>query len=109
MRAETLADLALARSLLMALRACDCTSRADRVATTKATVSATLRASCVEDEWEVSSAAKVSRKSDRSCVVQRERGADPAPIGAELVPSKVASDCCSVSDSEQLVLASSVA
>ena len=47
------------------------------------------------------SAATVERKRARSCVVQRERG----PVG---VPAEVASDCFSVSDSEPLVLASSV-
>ena len=66
-----------------------------------------MRASCSEDEWEVLIAVKVSRKIETSCVVQPGWGADLAPVGDELVPSKKASDCCSVSDSQQLVLASS--
>jgi len=43
MLAETDFDSALVRSFLRALRACDCTSRADRVTTTEATISARWR------------------------------------------------------------------
>jgi hypothetical protein len=113
MLAETDLDWALARSFLMALCACDCTSRADRVTTTDATISAKWRVSFADEESEVArvlaSLATVERKSDRSCVVQRERGAVPTPFEGDLVPSEVASNSCSVSDSEQLLLEASVA
>jgi len=55
------------------------------------------------------SVATVARKSDRSCVVQRECGAVLTGLRGDLVPSEVASDSCSVSDSEQLLLAACVA
>ena len=110
MLAETDLDSALVRSFRRALRACACTSIGDRVATMKETVSAKLRDA--DAEWEVSrvsaSVDTVARKSDRSCVVQRECGAVPTRLGAELVPSE-ASDSCSESDSEQQLLASCVA
>jgi len=54
----------------------------------------------------LASVCRVARKSDRSCVVQRERGAVPTLLGRELVPSG-ASDSFSVSDSEQLSLLAS--
>ena len=56
----------------------------------------------------MASVARVAVKSDRSRVVQRERGAVPTRLGRELVPSD-ASDSFSVPDSEQLLLASCVA
>jgi len=52
-----------------------------------------------------------SREEERSLLRRLARaGSRSGPRGgAELVPSEVASDSCSVSDSEQLLLASSVA
>ena len=54
----------------------------------------------------LASVAMAATKSDRSCVVQCERGAVPTRLGGDLVPSEEAS---SVSDSEQLLLAACVA